>query len=275
MSDFVSYQAAFHQANFGEDQTPANKMIVPFGLSGEQRLSIYKNNIFISLTEALSQTFPVVEKLVGEDFFAFTAKTFIKERPPIQGPLFEYGNQFPDFLKSFEPASSLPYLPDIAHLEWAMNTSFHAENISPINATDLSQFSDDEFSNLLFKLHPSFRIINSEYPIYDIWLLNQDDTDEMEIDLAKASNVIIFRPDDQVLAKEISNDTSLFIKALQINENIEKSYISVAQINPEFDAAMAMVELLSIGIFSNVLKNGNPALKPAKHVTKHVTKHEG
>ncbi len=258
MSDLHFYQEAFFKAQFDDDQSQANKLIVPFGLNGEQRLSIYRNNTFITLTEALSQTFPVIQKLVGEEFFSFTAEEFIKDTPPAQGPLFEYGGEFSEFLDTFEPASSLAYLSDIARLEWAINQSYHAENLTSVDVRDLSEISEEKFKTLRFLLHPSCRILKSKHPVYDIWLFNQDDTDQIELDLDKTQNVLVARPDDEIKLKLLSPELTCFLTSLENNSNIEKAYLETIELSSDFDPAQAMVELLSFGTFSNIIKTTNP-----------------
>ncbi len=108
MPDLQTHQSAFQRNHFEEDSLDGKDLVMPAGLDSAQRLSIYRNNTFITLTEALASTFPIVKELVGEDFFDFTAKEFIKNHPPMQGPLFEYGDNFSQFLDQFEPASTLP-----------------------------------------------------------------------------------------------------------------------------------------------------------------------
>ena len=259
MSENNSYQLAFYNSHFYDDHARAEKMIVPNELTTTQKLSIYRNNIFISLTEALAQTFPVVEKLVGEDFFAFTANIFIKKHPPKQGPLFEYGEEYPIFLTAFEPASSLPYLPDIARLEWAMNTSYHAKNIEPIDAKHLSIYTENEFSLLKLDPHPSIRLISSDFPIYDIWLMNQNKSTDTNIELDKKSNTIVYRPEEQVMLRELDDDVFAFVESLSFNLTIENSYAAALRINPDFDPAMTLVDLLSMGLFSAAINNTRPS----------------
>lgn len=48
----------------------------------ERRFNVYRNNVVVSLTEALAMRFPVVERLVGEAFFRQMARVYIDlDRP--------------------------------------------------------------------------------------------------------------------------------------------------------------------------------------------------
>lgn len=246
------FQTAIYDAHFNDDTSAASKLIVPYGLSEEQRLNIYRNNTFITLTDALSKTYPVINKLVGDDFFAFAAQEFIKKSPPQPGPLFEYGENFPNFISKFEPASSLAYLADVAYLEWARNISYHAADVPPITLTTISTIPEGDLTKLCFEIHPSCRMITSKFPIDSIWMANQPDGELKEIDLEKSASLLIIRPYEQVNLHVIEPGTVSFLKSLNIGQNLEEAYSASTTLNPEFDPAEAMIELISFGVFTAV-----------------------
>jgi hypothetical protein len=55
----------------------AHNAAIPTG-----RFAVYRNNVVVGLVNALRSRFPVVEKIVGEEFFAAMARVFVLERPP-------------------------------------------------------------------------------------------------------------------------------------------------------------------------------------------------
>src|SRR5262245_48093331 len=87
-------------------------------LDPRQRVQIYRNHLRISLREALAATFPVIRRLVGEDYFAAVARAFVERHPPRSPVLAEYGADLPAFLA--EAPNAPAYLPDVARLEWAL-----------------------------------------------------------------------------------------------------------------------------------------------------------
>src|SRR5262245_49147471 len=131
------------------------------GLPFDKRLQVYRNNTFMSLTEALKTTYPVVSALVGEKFFATVAKAHIAAQPPRAPRLAEYGAGFADFLAGFEPARALPYLPDVARLEWAINGAYHAPDDTGLTPQSLSSVPQEHFSALCFKLRASARLLHA------------------------------------------------------------------------------------------------------------------
>src|ERR1051326_8549300 len=104
------------------------------GLAPAARVAVYRHHVLASLTTALETTFPVVVRLVDVRFFRFACDRFVRAEPPASPCLFEYGATFPDFLAAFEPCRQLPYLPDVARLEWAMNVALNAPDVPPLTA---------------------------------------------------------------------------------------------------------------------------------------------
>lgn len=246
----VSYfQSSIYDACFNDERLDASRLIVPFGLTGEQRLNIYRNNTFITLIDALATTFPVVKKLVGEDFFNYTANEFIKKHPPRPGPIFEFGGLFSNFIEQFEAAASLPYLCDVARLEWAFNIAYFAADATPIKARDLTEVSENDLARICFKLHPSCQFINSQFAIDKIWFANQPDGVMDKIDLNNGADLIIIRPEDTVNIHVINPGMSKFLLTLKDGHNVEEAYLNALTLDKNINPSQTMIDLLSIGIF--------------------------
>ena len=101
------------------------------------RLAIYRNTCSGTLIRALGLSYPAVRRVVGGDFFDATAERFIGRQPPVSAYLDGYGADFADFLAGFAPAAGVPYLADLARLEWAVSRALHApdaEGLDPAPA---------------------------------------------------------------------------------------------------------------------------------------------
>lgn len=139
------------------------------------RLRIYHHNVFTSLTEALSHIYPVVVRLVGEQFFAYAAHGYIGRYPSRSGNLHDFGEYLAQFLAEFPPAAGLPYLPDMARLEWAHHQAFHAAEHIPLALERLAEVPAARYADIKFVCHPSVRLVSSQFPIVRIWEVNQPD----------------------------------------------------------------------------------------------------
>lgn len=152
--------------------------VAPLGLcdgKGRQagkRFDVYRNNVAVSLTEALEAGFPVIRKLVGDAFFRAMAGVYLRAHPPASPLMMHYGAEMPAFLDGFGPASGLPYLPDVARLELALRQSYHAADATPMDPAQLAAIPPDALSGLRLQIAPAVNLVSSRFPILDIWRAN-------------------------------------------------------------------------------------------------------
>lgn len=146
------------------------------GSDPAQRYAVYRNNVTMSLIEALADTFPVTRAMVGEEFFRSMAHLFVHAQPPNSPLLVFYGEHFPDFIQGFDPAAGLPYLADLARLEMHYVKSYHAAEVTPLALYELASLLSDEnaLPGVHFTLHPSLHLIRSRYPVVSLWAAHQD-----------------------------------------------------------------------------------------------------
>ncbi len=88
-------------------------------------MQIHRNNIYSKLRRALQEAYPNIQRLVGEEFFTFIANQYVKYYPSCSYNLIDYGQFFPDFIQDYPSAQSLPYLKEVATLEWACHSAYY------------------------------------------------------------------------------------------------------------------------------------------------------
>src|SRR3954470_15631583 len=143
---------------------------VPCGITAhnaaipERRFAVYRNNVAVGLRKALQSRFPVVEKIVGEEFFAAMALVYLKEQPPRSPQLTTYGDEFPAFIAAFEPAGELSYLADVARLEAARTRSYHAADATPLGADHFAGVEADAVAGIRVEMPPPAEICRSAIP---------------------------------------------------------------------------------------------------------------
>ena len=126
----------------------------PRGKRAEKRYNVYRNNVTVSLIDALAATFPAVQRITGADFFRAMARFHIRETPPSSPLLFEYGRDFPDFIDRYEYAQSMPWLGDVARLERAWLDAYHAADCRCFGAEKLASVPPERLAELNFKPAP-------------------------------------------------------------------------------------------------------------------------
>ena len=159
------------------------------------RFNIYRNNLRITLRNALRTTFPAIEKLVGEEYFSALALEFAECHPPRSAIMSDYGDCFADFLAGFEPLSDYPYLPDVARIEFTRVQAYHAADAERFGLQD--ETSIIRALETPAKLHPSVTTIFSEQPSLSIWR-SQMDLDDAEPESRGAETALVWRQDDRV-----------------------------------------------------------------------------
>jgi hypothetical protein len=189
-------QEAFAAAVLQDGDTAFGAGLVDGRFPGLRRLQVYRNNIFASLTGALRAVYPVVTRLVGAGFFGYAADGYLRQYPSHSANLHDLGHAFADFLQGFPAAASLPYLADVARLEWAWHQALHGAEHAPLDPLTLAAVAPECHPNLRFFLHPTARLVVSDYPILRIWQTNQeDDTGDGQVDLAAGGEqVLVLRP---------------------------------------------------------------------------------
>lgn len=133
------------------------------------RFNVYRNNVVVSLTEALQAAFPAVAQLVGPEFFAAMGGAFVRAHPPQSPVMAFYGDAFPDWLRAFPPVAALPYLPEVASIEQARREAYHAADATPLMAEGLAALPPDSLMTLCVQPHPAARVVRTEQPALAVW----------------------------------------------------------------------------------------------------------
>ncbi len=234
-------QMEFARAVCEADTTLENRVRAN-GLSGARRLQVYRNSVFAGLTEALRAIYPVIDRLVGGEFFEHTARHFITHHPSTTGNLHEFGGEFPEFLATFPGASDLNYLPDVARLEWAYHQVFHADDHAPLDLAALATVKPADYGRLHWRLHPACRLLESDFPMLRIWQVNRDETECMEtVDLsAGATRLLIIRRGIEVDLEILGPGEHALLRTLADGRTFADACEQALASEPRFDVTTCM-----------------------------------
>lgn len=229
---------------------------VEAGLDDERRqtrFNIYRNNYYVAVINVLKERFPVTERIVGEDFFKGTAREFVQATPPIGQSNLGYGREYPTFLETFPPVADLAYLPDVARLEWARFEAAIAVENPAVSSQDFSELDPAHAARVHFKLHPSFRTLSSDYPVYDIWRTNHEDDEVRSLAGSREGQaVMISRSQIGIEVHHIPETAIAFFDALRVGLSLGEAYDSVSdQLSPR-DFSNLLATLLSAGAVSSL-----------------------
>lgn len=219
--------------------------------SSAQRFRIYHNNIFIGFREALTAIYPVINKLVGDEFFNNVAREYLRAYPSNSGNVHVFGNVFPDFLAEFPGTESLPYLSDVAQLEWAYHRVFHSPKSPVLNVQKLSSLDEESASRLRFDVAENCCVLSSEYPILEIWQANQEGVENRVVDLDEGGIQVVVRYSGaDVEFRPLNKAIFTLLKSLSKGGLFVDACAEVASVAPDCDVGVMLNELFGLRLLT-------------------------
>ncbi len=236
-------QSRFTAAMLDPAQPVPEGLTDPLGRPAGKRFDVYRNNVAVSLTEAMQVAFPVVLKLVGDEFFKAMAGVFLRLHQPRTPLMMHYGQAFPEFLERFEPVQDLRYLPDVARLELALRTVYHAADAVPVSPETLQRLPSGRLMSTRLILAPALALVRSAWPVHAIWRANMvDDAPQPEM---RAEDVLITRPEFDPVQTLLPPGGALFIAGLQAGDTLGAALGKATAQAPNFDLTQPLGALIS------------------------------
>jgi len=228
-----------------------------------RRLAVHRNNVVVSLIDALADTFPVTQQLVGEDFFRAMARTFVRRSPPASPVMAFYGEALPDFIAGFGPARSLPYLADMARLEMARVRACHAADAPVMTHADiyLALSSAHHLGEMQIVCQPSVQVVHAPHAVVSLWAAHQDALlDQLAtLDMAQPESALVLRQALDVVVLPMSHGAAQFTQALLAQQGLALATAHAVAADPHFDLTTTFRLLLAQGALSTVLHHsGSP-----------------
>ena len=209
-------------------------------------IDIYRNNYCGNLHDALASAYPVINQLVGDDFFRFLARQFIAQYPSCSANLHHFGAELADFLTTFAPAQKLVYLADVAALEWACHRAYFADDAAMLDINKLAQIPPEQYSDLIMRIHPACQVVRSRYPINAIWHAHQSgESGDFHIELnSGASIALVSRIADVVQVNELEEDYAAWLHEIEAGRAMGVATDSTLERFPDFDLHAALLKLV-------------------------------
>jgi hypothetical protein len=243
----VNYSAAFARALLEPGREAPALVSGPAGKAAAKRFAVYRNNVAMSLIDALAAIYPAVQRITGVAFFRAMARFHVRETPPRSPLLFEYGRDFPAFIAQYPYASAMPWLADVARVERAWLDAYHAADAAPLGALDLASAPSECLAALVFTPHPTTRLLRSSYAAVTIFAANRTDGPVEQIDASEAEDALITRPDSEVVVRRLAPGQFAFLSALMAGQELGKAAQAAIGAHSDFDIGMALMTLVESG----------------------------
>jgi hypothetical protein len=244
----ASFEASFARALLDPEQPVPRSVATANGADRNRRFAVHRNNVVAGLVTALRARFPVVEKIVGEEFFAAMARVFVNEQPARTPILSAYGDELADFIAGFEPARELTYLADVARLEAARTRAYHAADAAPLNPNHFTALDPDGLDDIRIRLHPSAEIVRSSHPIVIIWAMNSGEQTLARIEPWRGEDALVLRPYLDVEVRLLPPGGAAFLQALGAGRALGEATEAALIDSPEFDLSRSLAQMMSSGV---------------------------
>ena len=220
--------------------------------AASRRFDVYRNNVVAGLVDALKAAYPAVHRLVGEEYFAAVARVYVREHPPRSPLLMYYGGELGGFLDQFPSASKVPYLGDVARLEWARVTAHHARDAEPVAVSALAAVPESQLEALTFRLHPSLSLIRSRWPVVSLWRATTDPDKAGAVDMHAPERAVVLRPALNTCVHLLSPGDDAFLDALARGAALGEAANRAAETEQGFDLAAQLQLVFRIGAVTAV-----------------------
>lgn len=230
---------------------------VPDAISGTpSRFDVYRNNIAVSLGQALAEAFPVVKTLVGDDFFAAMAQAYVRGNRPSSPVMLHYGRGFPTFIDGFEPIRNVPYLADVARLERAWLDAYHAADAEPLDIAALGAVPEVTLDDTCLRVHPSLQLFRSEWPVVSVWLAHQGtQTPDLSMLEMVPECALIVRPAMDVTVGTVPAETYPMVWALADGEPLARACTRLDDVS-DTDPSAHLAAFFSAGCVTGLFQHG-------------------
>jgi hypothetical protein len=237
MPELHDFQSDFGAALRDRARTPA----LARRLAGEadavdRRMAIYRANMVAAADKALSAAYPVIRQVVGDEFFHGLAREYQRGTPSTSGDLTTFGADFDAFLAAFEHVQDMPYLPDLARLEWAAHAAYGAADAPDWDLAALAAIAPERQDAIRFTWTPGLAVVRSGYPIVRIRTLHQPGFDgAFEVDWTRAETALVARDGFAVTVADCAPADATFIEASLRGAPLGEAAANTLEHHPDFD----------------------------------------
>lgn len=251
----------FHANRYADDFAPGltnpnlaapQDVAAVHGSGVAARYNVYRNNVTVSLIDALAAVYPAVQRITGVDFFRAMARFHVRATPPASPLLFEYGRDFPSFIETYEYARDMPWLADTARIERAWLDAYHAADASPLAAEAFANIDPDSLAQVRLAAHPAARIVRSRYPAVAIFAMNRVDGPVAPLHSSDAEDALVTRPGDEVTVSRLPPGGAAFLGALLEGAPLGAAAGRAFEESGAFDLPANLAAMISAGVFAAI-----------------------
>ena len=232
------------------------------GLAPAARLRIYRHGCNETQTAALRTTYPAVLALVGAALFNQMARGYRRAHPSHSGNLQLFGDALAGYVETLPGCRSLPYLPDVARLEWLRQLTILAPDAAPIGPDALAAAIRGAGDSLRLVLHPSLHVLKSRYPVLTLWNYALRPGDERLLLGEVGESVVLWREDGEVAMGALDPASFACVAALAQGSSLGEVHQAAAAVDPDFELDTCLESIGEHGLIVGFRPYATPREQP-------------
>jgi hypothetical protein len=248
----IDYATTFAPGLTNPELATPTGIVAAHGKGVVKRYNVYRNNVTVSLIDALAAIYPAVQRITGVEFFRAMARFHVRATPPASPLLFEYGRDFPSFIETYEYARDMPWLADTARIERAWLDAYHAADAVPLAAEAFASIDPGSLAQVRFVPHPAARIVRSRYPAVAIFAMNRAPGPVNPLHSSDAEDALVTRPEYDVIVSRLPAGGAAFLLALIEGMPLGAAAQAAFEESESFDLPASLAAMISAGVFAAV-----------------------
>jgi hypothetical protein len=251
-----AFATAFARGLTNPDAPAPRELVATAGKAPEKsvakRYNVYRNNVTVSLIDALAAIYPAVQRITGVEFFRAMARFHLRATPPVSPLLFEYGRDFPAFIEQYEYARPMPWLADVARIERAWLDAYHAADLPVLPVRIFETIEPAQLGELRFAPHPAARVVRSAWPAVAIFAMNRGDGPVEPLSSSDREDALVTRPEHDVIVSRLPEGGAAFLSALIAGEPLGDAAAAAFDEAPSFDLPASLNGMIVSGVLTAI-----------------------
>jgi hypothetical protein len=258
-ADLKSIQASFVALLSAREQSAAPPIFSTKPDLLDERIAIYRANLQAVWANTLRNAYPVIDQLVGADFFAQLSILYSEQFPSQSGDLHEFGEHFSDFLRDEKSVENFPYFADVAALEWKIHRSYYAADAEAISLNEFLTKAGESASESSLQFHPAASLFRADVAAVQIYLAHQQtEVQPLDVDLQTSSFALVSRDVWRHQVTELDQAEFTALHALHQGYSLSDALDVAMNIDGDFSVPNVLQRWFALSIFTGFICKDAP-----------------
>ena len=226
------------------------------GSKAGKRFDVYRNNVIVSLMEALGDAYPALRYFLGSDAFDQIARLYVVHHPPKSPIMAEFGAHLASFIDKTIAIEGAEFSGDLARLERQWLTSFHEADVDGLTPDALTTLNENEISALVLLAQPAAKLMSIDARALSAWqgAVDASGREAVQVPVTGSADetfthCLLTRPQFTVKLFALSSAAAAFVGGLIAGDTLSDAAQAAADIEPDFDIGAGLSFAITSGAF--------------------------